>query len=148
MPVAVLATLRPVVPQVQAALKRAARTAVARPTPHLTAPVLHVPVQNMFVHRAALHVLLLQAPIEAARRAEAITEVTLPAVLPTAVTIEAAHLQEVPLQVQDAVLAAAIVVEAAAQVQAATVLEAATAQVAVDVQVVAEEDKFRLGFWI
>ena len=129
--------------------KRAARAAVAKPTPRPTIPVLHVPVLNMFARRATLHVLHQWVPAEVTLRVEAIT---IGATVPTVPTTEVAHLREAPLQVPAAAQAAAIVAEAAAQVQAVAIAQAevvevqeaeAIAQAAEVVQEVVEEDKFQ-----
>ena len=140
---------RPAVRQAQAAPKRAARAAaVARPTPHPTAPVLRAPALNMFARRAALHVPLQQVPAEATHRAEAITEATAPAVP----TTETARLREAPLQLLAAAQAAATAAEAEARVQAAAIAQVeavavreveAIVRVAEAVRAAVEEDKFQ-----
>ena len=111
MPVVAQAMLRPAVHPAQTAPKRAAKAAVARPTPRLTIAVHRAPALNTFAHRTTLHALLRQAPTEAAHRAEVITtEATALAVL----TIEAtAQLREAPLQAQAVAQAAVTAAEAA-----------------------------------
>ena len=135
--------------QAQAAPKRAARAAAARPTLRLTAHVLHAPALNMFARRAALHVPLHRVPTEATHRAEAITE----AIVPAVPTTETARLQEaLPHQAQAVAQVAATAAEAEAQVQAAAIAQAeaaavreaeATVRVVEAVREAVEEDKFQ-----
>lgn len=141
---------RPAVHPAQAVPMRAAKAAVARPTPRLTIAVHRAPALNTFAHRTTLHALLRQAPTEAAHRAEVITT---EAIAPAVLTIEAtAQLREAPLQAQAVAQAAVTAAEAAVQVQAAAIVRVevaevqeaeATAQAVEAVQAAVEEDKFQ-----
>lgn len=153
MPAVVQVVFLQAVRQAQAAPKRAAKAAVARPTPLPATRVHRAPAQNMFVRRTTLLAPHQQVPAEATHRVEAITEATVQAVL----TTEAAHLREVPLQVQAVAQAAATTAEAAAQVLVAATAQAevaavqeaeATARAAEVVRVAVEEDKYQPKFWI
>ena len=149
-PAVARATPLPAALPAQAVPAQAAKAANVRVTLHQTPAVLHAPAQNMFVHRTRPHRVLLQLASTAAAEATAQAVPTIEAAHPTAaVTTEAVHLREVPLQVRAAVQAAATVEEAAVRVQvqaAAAAVQAAVAAIApqaVAAARVEEEDNFR-----